>query len=80
MSEMKGGDQSTPPSSTVTSQHKDVLHSPQSYNLLILRMSMSDMSSRCPIGTEGSGMGVIVSFPYAEEKAVLDLNKGGEMR
>lgn len=43
-------------------------------------MSMSDMSSRWPIGTEGSGMGVMVSFPYADEKAVLDFNKGGEMR
>lgn len=82
MSEMKGGDQSAPPSATVTSQHvkKKILYSPHSYNLLILRMSMSDMSSRCPIGTDGSGMGVMVSSPCVDEKAVLDLNKGGEMK
>lgn len=51
------------------------LYSLHSYNLLILRMSMSDMSSLCPIGTDGSGMGVMVSSPYDDEKAVLDLKK-----
>lgn len=54
------------------------LYSLHSYNLLILRMSMSDMSSLCPIGTDGSGMGVMVSSPYDDEKAVLDFKKNNK--
>lgn len=42
-------------------------------------MSLSDISSLCPIATVGSGMGVMVSCPYTEEKAVLDFMKNKDV-
>lgn len=42
-------------------------------------MSLSDISSLCPIATVGSGMGVMVSCPYTEEKAVLGFMKNKDV-
>lgn len=40
---------------------------------------MSDMSSLCPIGTEESGMGIMVSAPNTDVKAVLENKKGNKI-
>ncbi len=55
------------------------LYSLHLYNLLILRISISDISSLWPIGTEESGMGVMVSCMYTKAKAVLEIKKRKEM-
>jgi len=41
-------------------------------------MSMLDISSLCPICTEESGIGVMVSFPYCMAKAVLQMEGESE--
>lgn len=42
------------------------------YNLLILRISRYDMPFLCPIGTEESGMGAMVSAPNDDAKKDLE--------